>query len=97
MKLLTLNRLKLAALLSSLLVGTSLLSGCAGMMHQLGYQPMQTPSTQACANAPVLITNLTKDAHHRHYQLNDGRECPEVNYYEQAKLQAERVASRNRL
>lgn len=81
MKLLTFNRLKVAGLLSALLVGSSMLSSCAGMMHQLGYEQIQLPATQACAKTPVLITNLTKDAHHRRYQLEDGRQCPEVNYY----------------
>ena len=96
MKLVALSRHFKPVMFGIMLVGSSLLSGCAGMMNKLGYTQIEQPATQACTNAPVLMTNLTVDAHHRHYQLPDGRACPGVNYYEQYNRQAERAAARNR-
>ena len=91
------GRIKLVSLICLLLVGTSLLSGCEGMMHQLGYKPIEKPETKACANAPVLITNLTVDAHHRQYQLPNGHVCLGVNYDKQDHLQVEPSATFNNL
>jgi hypothetical protein len=87
--------IKCAGLLAALLVASSLLSGCAGMMNRLGYTPIQASVTQACEASHVLLTNLNENAHRRSYMLPNGRACPEVNYYEQAKqekLQAQRNA-----
>ena len=79
MKLLIFKGNKVVGLLSVLLVGSSLLSGCADIMHQFEFQQKQSTVTQACTNAPVLITNLTQDTHHRQYQLENGYQCPKVN------------------
>lgn len=83
------GRIKLTGLICLMLVMSAFLSSCAGMMHQLGYVPIESTSAKACATAPVLITNLTIDSHHSQYQLPNGKICPGVNYYEQDKLQSE--------
>ena len=67
------------------IIATSLLSGCAGMIHRLDDAPIQCSPSNAYATAPVLITNLKEDAHHRHYQLPDGRAYSEVNDDEEAQ------------
>ncbi len=86
--------IKYAWLLGAILIGSNLLSGCANVMQHLGYTPISAQTTQSCAAAPVLITNLTTDVHRRQYQLPDGRQCPEVNHYEQDKLRAEKAAKK---
>ena len=67
--------IKLSALIGLMVFVSSFLSGCAGTMHQLGYVPIEKPETKTCANAPVLITNLTVSAHHRKYQLPNDHAC----------------------
>ena len=83
------SRIKLVGLMCLVLVTSVFLSSCAGVMNQLGYVPIENTSAKVCATAPVLITNLTVDPHHREYQLPNGKICPGVNYYEQDKLQSE--------
>lgn len=85
--------IKLSGLIGLMVFASLLLSGCAGMMHQLGYVPIEKPETKVCANAPVLITNLSVDARHRKYQLPDGQVCSGVNYYEEDQLQSKRAAA----
>jgi len=77
--------IKLMGIMGSIVVGTSLLTGCANMLHRLGYMPIQQ-SPSACATAPVLMTNLKEKADQRRYQLPDGHICSEINDYEQAQL-----------
>lgn len=89
-----LRPMRCACLLGIIFLAGNLLSGCASVMQHLGYQPISDAATQTCETAPVLMTNLTTDANYRHYQLPDGRQCPEVNYYEQDKLQAEKAAKK---
>ena len=48
------RQIKCAGLLAILLTASSLLSGCAGVMHNMGYAPMQASTQEACAKAPVL-------------------------------------------
>lgn len=86
--------MKYACLFGVILIISNLLTGCTSVMQSLGYVPISSQTTQTCAAAPVLITNLTINMHHRHYQLPDGRQCPKVNYYEQNKLQAEKAAKK---
>jgi hypothetical protein len=74
------RQLKYAGLLVALLSATSLLSGCAGVMHNMGYAPMQPPAQEACAKSPVLLTNLNQPIRNRHYQLPDGTRCSENSY-----------------
>ncbi|MDP1574340.1 MAG: hypothetical protein Q8L78_05365 [Coxiellaceae bacterium] len=85
------GHIKLAGLICLVLVTSAFLSSCAGMMNQLGYVPIEKQQAKACSAAPVLITNLTLNPHHRKYQLPNGKICPGVNYYEQDKLQSENM------
>ena len=81
----SMRHIKLMSVMGAMIIGSSLLSGCAGMMHRLGYIPIQPSHPKACATAPVLITNLKENAHQRQYQLPDGHACSEVNDHEQAQ------------
>lgn len=53
------------------------LSACTGMMQQLGFEPIQNinPSSAQCADASVLITNLTANIANQQYQTPDGKIC----------------------
>lgn len=89
MRFFSFRRIKLTSLICLMLVVSAVLSSCAGMINRFGYVPIQSESAKACANASVLITNLTIDPHHSKYQLPNGKICSGVNYYEQDKLQSE--------
>ena len=75
------RQIKCAGLLAILLTASSLLSGCAGVMHNMGYAPMQASTQEACAKAPVLLANLNQSIQNRHYQLPDGTLCSENSYF----------------
>ncbi len=81
----TMRPIKLMSVMGAMMIGTSLLTGCANMMHRLGHMPIQPLHSKACLTAPVLITNLKKDDHQRQYQLPDGHTCLEINNYEQVQ------------
>jgi hypothetical protein len=88
MKLLALNRFKFIGVLSMMVVGSSLLSGCADIMQKLQLERKPLLTTDACANAAVLITNLKANTNYRQYQLENGNQCTEVHNYEKVKLPA---------
>lgn len=79
---LNVRRVKLTLLIASIFASFSLLSGCAGMMHKFGYEPVQKSDVKACMASTVLITNLQSGSYDRTYQLPNGRICDGVNNYE---------------
>lgn len=74
------NILKLSSLLGITFFALHL-TGCTGMMHQFGFERIQDtrPYASSCANASVLVTNLTESVSNQRYQTEDGHICTGLN------------------
>lgn len=70
---------KCMSLVVTLLLTSSLLLGCTGVMQPVDNHYTRHSLTSACTDASLLITNLIVGRHHRRYQLPDGQPCREMN------------------
>jgi hypothetical protein len=64
----------------SLMSSVMMLTGCARLIHHLGYEQIKQPIQHSCLGSKVLITNLNVQPSQQYYQLPDGTACKEVNH-----------------